>query len=274
MQIKFQFDSDLNNLSFHTDELAEKEEYYTRINPHEEKKLHLFVSAGSRVELAEQNFELYKCLANFRDEHGLDELMSIAPYQIPSSVSEERGSQWQLFWKDRIDSSMQQIRSEAEQYDFSSQAFDPFEQWVKGMQSSATEELQSEEILEMLGLSRFLYATDNGWNAITSVVVSRADLGLLKDEVNKVEGVYIFDVAEMGKYLNVDGSGRFQLSFVVFFLTCLLFLTCSLWKAGVSTLCIFTNGHQLDLDFGDCKLFRHPVQFRQHYCCNLHFWTG
>ncbi len=220
---QFQFDSDLNNLSFHTDELAEKEEYYTGINPHEEKKLHLFVSAGSRVELAEQNFELYKCLANFRDEHGLDELMSIAPYQIPSSVSEERGSQWQLFWKDRIDSSMQQIRSEAEQYDFSSQAFDPFEQWVKGMQSSATEELQSEEILEMLGLSRFLYATDNGWNAITSVVVSRADLGLLKDEVNKVEGVYIFDVAEMANTLMLTVQDDFN--YLLLFSSLLVFFS-------------------------------------------------
>ena len=225
---QFQFDSDLNNLSFHTEELIEKEEYFTGINPEEEKKLHVFVSAETRSELKKRNFELYERLSDFRDEHGLDELVSIAPYQLPGKLKLERRELWGRFWTEnkRLVTTVDQISETSQLYDFSQSAFEPFADWVYTsavMSCDPSDETEGDELLKQLGLSRFLYSTDEGWNAITSVVVNRADLVLLKDQIRKVEGVYIFDVAEMANTLMLSVQDDFN--YLLLFSSLLVFFS-------------------------------------------------
>ena len=217
---QFKFDSDLNNLSYHTEELIEKEEYFTGINPEEEKKLHLFVSAENREELAERNFELYESLTAFRREYGLDELISAAPYDIPSRLNGERTEAWGGFWENRIDSTMRCIEETAELYDFSSQAFSSFENWVSEPRDF---NVSSSELLDDLGLSRFLYSTEEGWSAITSVVVNRSDLNNLKSQINEVAGVYIFDVSEMANTLMLSVQDDFN--YLLLFSSLLVFFS-------------------------------------------------
>jgi len=203
---QFQFDSDLNNLSYHSQELIDKEEFYTGINPKEEKKLHLFISSTSKSEAIRLNFELFEGLSRFRAKHGLEELISTGPYLIPPKVIKDRGEVWNSYWEKHIDSTMTEIRANAVKYDFSEKAFNPFESWVR--MDVPLE--NNEELLSDLGLNRFIYQTDKGWNLITSVVLDRSELDLFKTEFSQYEGVYIFDVAEMANALMISVQNDFN----------------------------------------------------------------
>lgn len=203
---QFKFDSDLNNLSYHTQELIEKEEFYTGINPTEEKKLHLFIASESKEDAIRLNFKLYEGLTAFRFEKGLEELISTGPYLIPEELSKVRSLEWNSFWENRIDTVMLDIKASSQKFDFSEKAFNPFERWVKNV----VPEGNSNELLADLGLDRFVYKTDKGWNLITSIVVKRTELAEFKAEFNNYEGVYIFDVSEMANALMISVQNDFN----------------------------------------------------------------
>lgn len=189
----FSFDADLNHLSYHTEELAQKEEYFTGIDPRKEKKLHLFVTAKDEDEVRSINFTLYQVLDDFRSEHGLEELVSVAPYEIPEQIRVAKARQWNAFWKDRADSTRNRMIREGAKYDFAETAFAPFYDWIDHLDENG----KPLELTQELGLKRFLYEGEKGWTAITSVVVNRDEVADLKSAIAGVDGVYIFDVAEM-----------------------------------------------------------------------------
>lgn len=194
----FSFDADLNNLSYHTDELAEKEEYFTGIDPRTEKKLHVFITGTDKQQVIEQNFRLYQNIDAFRAKNGLEELVSVAPYEIPSTVNERKTEQWNAFWQTHKDSTLDYMQSVAAEYDFSEVAFHPFSEWISG---EGLVQVGEPSLVKDLGLDRFLYKDARGWTAITSIVVDRSDLAALKAQIQEVEGAYIFDVAEMTNLL-------------------------------------------------------------------------
>lgn len=218
----FRFDADLNNLSFHSDELAEKENYFTGIDPRSEKKIHLFVHGSTRQELIERNFALYQKLDKFRSTHGLDELLSLAPYQIPGSIQRATISDWQDFWVPRRDSVLKEVREQAESMDFSATAFLPFERWVYPVEAREVEKLDT-ALLAQLGLDRLEYKDENGWTAISSVVVQKSDLVALKAEIAGMDGLYIFDIAEMTSQLLETVQDDFN--YLLLFSSLLVFLS-------------------------------------------------
>lgn len=202
----FSFDSDLNNLSYHTQELIDKEEFYTGINPKEEKKLHLFVTANDKETALQQNFNLYKGLTEFRRNQGLEELISTAPYLIPSEVLDEKNKQWAQFWGEHKEFTVEAINEAAVSHDFSNTAFKPFGRWVDQAGSSEL----NDELLNELGLDRFVYKTEKGWTLISSIVVKRTELAAFKSQFSEYEGVYIFDVSEMANALMVSVQNDFN----------------------------------------------------------------
>ncbi|MDX2361698.1 MAG: 1-acyl-sn-glycerol-3-phosphate acyltransferase [Crocinitomicaceae bacterium] len=204
---QFQFDSDLNNLSFHTDELVQKEEFFTGINPKDEKKLHLFVTGPTREIALERNFALFQQLANYRNENGLEELVSIAPYAIPQSAVHSGYKQWNRYWDYHIDSTLHLIGSAAAELDFSSSAFLPFQKWT----SSNTPILDDDiNLVNELDLTQLIYEGEDGWNIISNVVVKRSELDQLKANLETNEDVYIFDVSEMANALMLTVQNDFN----------------------------------------------------------------
>ena len=213
------FDSDLNNLSFHTQELIDKEEFYTGINPKEEKKLHLFITADNKEDALKQNFKLYEGLIEFRSDKGLEELISTAPYLIPSEILKEKTDAWNRFWGKHKRSVVANVNNAAEVYDFSSKAFKPFERWI----DSAGTGVLEDELLVSLGLNRFASQTEEGWTIVTSVVVNRQELDSFKTEFSNYEGVYIFDVSEMANELMVSVQKDFN--YLLLFSSLVVFLS-------------------------------------------------
>lgn len=215
---QFQFDGDLNNLSYHSQELIEQEEMYTGINPTEEKKIHLFVSGSTKSEVLEKNFELYEGLMNFKSEKGLEELISVGAYTIPESISKNRFAKWNSFWDENGTKTIEEIEQEATKYDFSPTAFNPFSKWIQ--QDKATEE---PELLNDLGLSKLIYESDGEWHVITSVVVKRELLNDLRFSLNSYPEVYVFDVSEMANTLMMSVQNDFN--YLLIFSSLLVFIS-------------------------------------------------
>jgi len=214
----FQFDGDLNNLSYHTDELVQKEEFFTGINPKKEKKIHLFVS-GSTQDALTANFKLYETLDAFRSKHGLKELVSIAPYQIPEKIQQVRFDKWNSFWKENGEQTVSTIQAEAAQFDFSPEAFEPFESWIHPTNASSGKNA----LVSDLGLSKLTYRDKEGFHVITSVVVNREDLDSLKSAIAAHPEVYIFDVSEMANTLMLSVQDDFN--YLLIFSSLLVFIS-------------------------------------------------
>lgn len=194
----FQFDADLNNLSYHSDELVEKEEFYTGINPLEDKKLHVFVSDSNLEGLRIKNFALFEELNDFKSKSGLEEIVSIAPYMLPQEIIENGSNKWLNFWNKEGTNTLTQLKLSAQEFDFSESSFLPFERWIR---RGATPPEQELEWLETLGLKNLVYEKNGVWQAVTSVVVDRDQLSSLRRELGSLDGVYIFDVSEMANAL-------------------------------------------------------------------------
>ena len=205
----FQFDSDLNNLSYHPDELAAKEEAYTGINPRTEKKLHLFVSGATKEEAELKNFELYEQLSDYNKNQGLEEIISAAPYSVPLLIKEKRFDDWIAFWEVNGHSTLSEINRKSIELDFSETAFKPFENWISQSRSGIGKNVER-DIQSSLGLSKLIYTSENGWNIITSVVLKKDQLNEFKLSLANNNDVYIFDVAEMANALMVSVQDDFN----------------------------------------------------------------
>lgn len=206
-QIKF--DSDLNNLSFHRDELIQQEELFTGINPNKDKKLHLFVSGSSEQEVNMLNFQLYQKLTTYRDEHGLEELISVAPLSIPESIKKKGFTNWNHFWNEHYAKTELVINEKAAKLDFKKSAFLSFQNWTK----QKTPSISSSErikLIEDLGLSKLIYTKENTWNVVSTVVIDRKDVSNFKKEIREMGGVYIFDTSEMANSLMLSVQDDFN----------------------------------------------------------------
>lgn len=216
---KFQFDGDLNHLSYHTDELVQKEEFFTGINPTTEKKIHLFVSGNSKEEAISANFELYETLDAYRTKHGLEELISVGAYQIPEKIQGDRFDKWNAFWKENGNQTITKIQQEGASRDFSPEAFEPFSKWIQPSNPGIGENV----LVGDLGLSKLIYRDKEKWHIITSIVVQREDLEQLKSTIVALPGVYVFDVSEMASTLMRSVKDDFN--YLLIFSSLLVFIS-------------------------------------------------
>ncbi len=218
----FQFDSDLNNLSFHPKYLMDKEETFTGINPENEKKLHLFVTGGTREEAERKNFQLFNELLEYRSNYGLNELLSIAPYSIPKSIKQKKKEKWLKFWSTKIDTVKALIESESEKLGLTSTAFEPFYQWISVGDDifPRNEELK---LQSSLGLHKLVYASADGWSIVTSVVLNKEDVQKFKKKIGENDNVFILDIAKMANALMVSVQNDFN--YLLIFSSLLVFLS-------------------------------------------------
>jgi len=212
-----QFDADLNNLSYHPKELQEKEDFFTGINPANQKKIYVFSSSSVEKKAKEFNFQLFKRLKAKQKSLKITELVSIVPYQIPRS--EIQDAKWKSFWKEHpsVEST---IRSESATNGFSESAFDPFIALMK----NPTESLQEGTgLVQDLGLSKFHYSDSTQHSFLTSIVIDRSELANCKAEINQIPGTYILDLTAVAE--NMLNTVQKDFNFLLIFSSLLVFLS-------------------------------------------------
>lgn len=214
----FNFDADLNNLSYHPADLKEKEDAFTGINPESEKKIYVFSKAQDLETAKNVNFELFKRLNSKRADLHISELVSTAPYLIPNSVIEESDKNWLEFWS-KHPTTETDIKIISEYYGFSESAFNPFLELIKNPSGDLT---QGKKYITDLGLKNLSYSDEKGNSLLTSIVVDRNYLAQCKEVINSIDGTYILDLTVVAEDMlnTVQSDFNFLLVFsslLVFF---------------------------------------------------------
>lgn len=93
------FDGDLNNLSYHPQELKEQEKTFTGINPETQKRLYVFANGKTLEDAKIVSENLYEKLDGSKNELGIQELISPSPYLISAKRWNEQEKRWLDFWK-------------------------------------------------------------------------------------------------------------------------------------------------------------------------------
>lgn len=200
-----QFDSDLNNLSFHSENLKNKEEELTGINPQKEKKIYLFASDKSYNKACAANFQAFEKLVEMKSGGEIKSFLSTAQFLIPQDIKDEREKQWTNFWDKNKSQTFALINKTADSIGFSKSAFENFEKWINKDFSSVPqtlgEGLSVRQVLQLLGLSNLVEVNYSKTTLITTVIVQNENLEAVKKELRKIEGIEIFDRAETASSL-------------------------------------------------------------------------
>jgi 1-acyl-sn-glycerol-3-phosphate acyltransferase len=214
------FDADLNNLSYHSQELKQKEEFFTGINPEKEKKFYLITSSEKLETAKEINTQVYKIAVSNKEKFGVKELVSTAPYYIPKQQWKSAREEWEHFWSNRRDSIQLLIQSSSKEHNFSPMAFRPFYAW---MNDGGIDLELGEQLAEELGLNKFMYEEDGVSTFITSVVIDRDKLSECKEAFRQVEGVYILDISDITE--KMLGTVQSDFNYLLLFSSILVFLS-------------------------------------------------
>jgi len=194
------FDSDMNNLSFHTPELKQKEKFYTGINPNTDKKLFVFSSAPTKENARFQNDAVYQTFVSTKEQYGISEFVSLSPY-LPSNQSLKRSEEnWVRFWQSNPKVE-EQIRQLAPAAGLNAGGFQSF---FESIQNPVFDERQGEELVGEIGLNKFVSEDRGKHTYVTSITVKKDKQDLVKEQLAKIDGVFVLDISEMAKsMLNV-----------------------------------------------------------------------
>ncbi len=215
------FDSDLNNLSFHSEELIKKEKFYTGINPKVDKKLHLIVTAKSFEKAVDLNAQVFDQLAKYRQRNSLKEVVSIAPFYKSDQALAIGYDKWNTFWRHKGFESKQLILNASKKFDFSEQAFAPFYHWISD--TTIQNPKSRYEFLNKLGMHHLIHHSQDGYSIITSVVLKRNEVPKFKSFIRNNKEVFVFDISDFAESLM--NSVKNDFNFLLLISSLIVFLT-------------------------------------------------
>lgn len=189
------FDSDMNNLSFHTPELKQKEQFYTGIDPNTEKKLFVFSSAPEMENARSQNDAVYKIFVASKEQYGISEFVSLSPYLPSDQTVKESEYTWMRFWKANAQVE-EEIKQFSPEFGLNASGFQPFFDFI---QKPTFDQEQGADLVGEIGLNKFVSEDQGLHTYVTSITVKKNRQDLVKNELAKIDGVFVLDISEMAK---------------------------------------------------------------------------
>lgn len=218
--LKISFDADLNNLSFHSNELKEKEGIFTGINPGEEKKFYIISSQKSFEKGKESNYQVYDSINRYRENLKISEFITTAPYLPPISKINASYENWISFWSSKQENVKASITVVSKDLNLSENAFNPFYNWMK---KNPFDTSQGKTLMDEIGLSKLSYYSNGKHTFITSIVIERDKLQECKDLLNTIPHIYILDISDMTELML--NSVQKDFNFLLIYSALLVFLT-------------------------------------------------
>jgi len=192
------FDSDLSSMSYYSDEFKNKEEQLTGINPQKEKKIYLFAIEKNYETACATNFQLFEKLTELKTKGEIKSFLSSAQFLIPHEIKRKREKQWNDFWDKKKSETFEVINKTADSVGFSNSAFVNFQKWINRENIS---EANNDTLLQTIGLDNFIKIEKEKSTFITTLVVKDENLNNIKAELRNINGIEIFDKAEMANTL-------------------------------------------------------------------------
>lgn len=217
------FDSQLENMSYHTNSLKLKEQELTGLNSETEKRLYVFVTHPSYESAAEKNYELFEKIETLRKKGDVKFVLSVGNFLIPQKLKEEREKKWRSYWETKKQKLISDVRHASDSLGFNSNAFAGFEKWIDRKNSTS---INTDTLLKTIGLNNLVTIEKDKTTFITSFVVNNNDREAVKAQLQEVKGIEIFDRSVVASSLLTSVKDDFNyiliLSALVVFCTLLL----------------------------------------------------
>jgi len=208
-----EFDSSLESLSMQSDDVKQREEMLTGINPEADKRIYIFSTDKKKERAKQANYEVYLKLAELKSEGKIKEFTSSGAFLIPEKIAKERDLRWQNFWNEnRKNLTFSLLDQSAKESGFNGNAFDHFKNWISG---SEVNDISEKELFEKLGLASLIETGSGKTTIITTLVSNKNELTNIKNEIRKVGGVQIFDRGELAQDLLVMVKDDFNYILIV-----------------------------------------------------------
>jgi len=222
---EIKFDSDLENLSYHTKDLKLKEQELVGINPQFEKKIYVFAENEKFENAATANFKLYEKLSGLRKENRVNNFLSAAPFFIPGNIKSQRALQWNSYWNIHKKSVFENLDESADKSGFNAGAFNGFKNWID---LNVTSETANDSLIHLLSLDNLVDSQNGKTRFISTVVISNQNLAGVKSQLGTIPGIEIFDPSETASGLLslVENDFNYLLltsSLIVFFTMLLIY---------------------------------------------------
>ncbi|HKR03789.1 MAG TPA: 1-acyl-sn-glycerol-3-phosphate acyltransferase, partial [Bacteroidia bacterium] len=187
------FDSDLENLSYHTQDLKLKEQELVGINPQFEKKIYLFVENENFENAATANFYLFEKLTDLKKHNEVNNFLSAAPFFIPENVKTQRAAQWKNYWNNHKENVFEEVDQHAGKLGFNTNAFNGFKDWINLNYFS---EINKDSLVRLLSLDNLVDTQNGKTRFISTIVVKNENLVHVKSQLRAIKGVDVFDNSE------------------------------------------------------------------------------
>ena len=206
------FDGNLDNLSYHSDNLKEQENKLIGIDPNKEKKLYLFAEGIDYEGACLSNFNLYTRIKEFEKNGKIKSSFSTSEFIIPKSVVNNRYKIWVDFWESRDQDFFKRFETVSDSLGFSLNAFQGFKNWIE---SSSFKSSDVRELYKSLGLSDFINQNNDKTTFITTVVVRKDLITSVQKELTKIHGISAFNRTEVAKDLLTTVKNDFNFILLV-----------------------------------------------------------
>lgn len=219
--VRISFDSNLNSLSYHPEELKQKEEMLMNIQTGRERKIFVFADDSSSEVKKETHFSVFRLMAKLKSQGLVKSFLTDAPFN-PSEKAISRARQnWGLFWKAHGPQTAALTRMAMEKEGLNAEGFSVFfERISQGLPPDFPPPPEI-PLLASLGNSG-----DFSEPMVSSMVVDTANFNLVKEEMAGVKGAVMFDrsslAGEMAEQVQEDFAFLLWISGGVVFLTMLL----------------------------------------------------
>ncbi|GGB85559.1 trifunctional MMPL family transporter/lysophospholipid acyltransferase/class I SAM-dependent methyltransferase [Dyadobacter sediminis] len=189
------FDSSLENLSIQNEDLKNREEALTGINPRTEKRIYVFAANQSDETAQNINYTVYQKLKALKQSNKISSFVSSGLFLIPESLRRQRSREWYAFWNFRQKETTYSILDRAAAKNgFNAYAFNDFKDWIAGQHQNA---ISLDTLFQETGIGNLIDSGASGTTYISTLIVPQNQLAHVKKELRSVNGAVVFDRGEL-----------------------------------------------------------------------------
>jgi uncharacterized protein len=215
------FDSSLDNLSLQNDELKNREESLTGLNPKTEKRIYVFATDKQKDKAEETNYRIYEKLVALKSGGQINGFLSPGSFLVPKQTALTRNEKWKKFWNsEKQQSVIGELDRAAAQNGFNPTAFEGFKRWLSFRND---ESVNRDTLFKELGLGNLIDSGTAKTTIISTVVASQKQLPGVKAALRNVTGAEVFDRGELAGELLAQVKDDFN--YILIISASIVFLT-------------------------------------------------
>lgn len=191
------FDGNIDNLSYHQQDLKDKEEKFVGINPENEKKLFIFAEANTFEQANISNYNLYQKIQQLEVDKKIKSSLSISKFIIPDSIAAHKLTIWENFWSTRKKDLFTSFDPISDSLGFSENAFSSFKNWISDSTNLNHINVDNEHLIKLFEIDKLINIKPEKTTIVSSIIVDKKFITEVQSEIEQINNVFVFNKSEI-----------------------------------------------------------------------------